>query len=297
MSAALPEPSLTKLSVANRYFQAFIFCAILTGLIFSYFWFFSNAPAVVDRRSADKAAHLYRNSDVSIGKIKLAVFYAVPSDRINGIYGDWQGIANKSLAKISDFHKLQFRGRSEINYEIYPKPVILENGGSFYDSNNNGNSQALMLVAEEIEKRVFKKDGDLFRKNFSIFGQDDYPVFGIIYEGFGAVGGVIEESGLRSSQEFAKLKGLPDSVVFKVAVESADGFFLLSRNYLSDTEYEFSGLSFLYHEFAHAFGVQDYYDQKTGLAFSNDIMGAGLRRPFESNFINSAILKELGVID
>ena len=309
--------------MANKHLKVLLFCAVLVAPVVAYFWFFrftpldsksfgfqagdegnissepgkssiiqgknlmGFTPVVISQLPVGQTAHLYGNKNVSIEKIKLKVFYVVPKDRTGQIYKDWRSVIEKAMAKITDFHKLQFRGYSEINYEIHSKPVILENNGSFYDENNTGNAKALKLIAEELEKRVLEKADK----------QSNYPVLGIIYEGFGAVGGVIEESNLESEREFAKLKDLPESVVFKVAVESADGFFLVSRSYLFEEEYKFSGLSFLYHEFAHTFGVQDYYDQKTGLAFSNDIMGVGLQRPFESNFISSVILKDLGVIN
>ncbi|MBI2591365.1 MAG: hypothetical protein HYW34_01665 [Candidatus Brennerbacteria bacterium] len=281
----------------NKFVKPLFIFAVLVVAAGVYFWFSGRSVDIVNRQSVYKPTHLYGNNDVSIEKIKLMVFYAVPGDRSGLIYGKWREIMKKPLEKISDFHKLQFHGGSEIDYEIYPKPVILENSGSFYDSNNNGNAKALKLVAEELEKRAFKKNGDLYLENFAVSPRGDYPVLGIIYEGFGAIGGVIEESGLESEQEFAKLKNLPESVIFKTSVESANGFFLLSRGYLSEPEFEFYGQSFLYHEFAHTFGVQDYYDHETGLAFSDDIMGAGRWRSLESNFISSDILKELGAMN
>lgn len=271
----------------NKFIKLFFIFVVLIAAVGIYFWRSSRDADTVGRSLLNKAAHLYHNNEVSIEKIRLLVFYAVPKDRTDQIYGDWRGVVDKALVKILVFHQLQLRGRSEINYEVYSKPVVLENNSSFYDSNNNGNAQALKLIAEELEKRVFTKNS----------GQTGYPVLGIIYEGPGAIGGVIEESNLGSEQEFAKLKNLPESVIFKVAVESADGFFLLSRNYLSEEEYKFSGLSFLYHEFAHTLGIPDYYDLKTGFAFSNDIMGAGRNRYIDSNYLNENVLKELGIIN
>lgn len=266
------------------------FAVSLTAAAVIYFWFFNQpAKTTLFQPQPARSAHLYRNPDVSIEKIKLMVFYTVPSDKAGLIYGDWKNVVVRALKKITAFHSLQFRGRSEINYEIYPKPVILENSASFYDSNNNGNARALKLIAEELEKREFISHAS--------FSEKDYPVLGIIYEGFGAIGGVIEESVLESAEEFAKLKNLPESVVFKVAIESADGFFLISKSYLSGKEHEFSGPSLLYHEFAHTLGIPDFYDFGTGLDFSEDIMGAGRNRPLDNNYLDADILKELGVFD
>jgi len=152
-------------------------------------------------------------------------------------------------------------------------------------------------VGEEIERRVFREGGDLYDGTFAVSAAHEYPVMGIVYEGVGAAGGVIWESGLGSLEEVAKELQIPKEMIFQVGIEGTDGFFLLNRQFLTDFSYKPYGATLLYHEFAHTLGVPDRYDasSQTDEAFSDDIMGGRRREPIEGNYLSAQLLKDLGV--
>jgi len=243
------------------------------------------------------AAHFYKNPSKNISVIRLKVFYAVPQNRVDKIAADWQIKIREVLEKAVQFHNLQFRGKSDLKYEIYPQPVILSRDNTFYDTDNTnkGNPRALIAVAEEIERRVLRPNGDLYNDHFAEKKAGEYPVMGLIYEGVGASGGVILESPFTSLSEAARDLQIPESIIFKVDVESADGFFLISSEYFTKPAYQIAAASLFYHEFAHSFGLPDLYDSDTGVAYSEDIMGSGRYDSIQTAYLDSLLLKDLGV--
>ena len=276
----------------------YIIIGFCLGLVF---WFllpqlFLKEPTTV--RSESKI-HAFHNPDSNLEKIRIRAFYVVPQNKTADAVSNWKEFLETSLAKAAEFHKIQFREKSALNYDIYPEPVILEKNNIFYDTKTTkyGNPKALIGIANELEKRVFRKDGDLYNENFSQRSASEYPVLGIIYEGVGAAGGVIYESELESTVEIAKKLGLPESVIYKVDVESADGFFILSRTFLTDAEYRFNGVTNFYHEFAHTFGLPDGYDLETGVSSTFDIMGEGRKKPIEIMYLDRKFTRALGLVE
>jgi hypothetical protein len=279
----------------TRTTTALLTSIFLAFLVFGFIFFFSERKT---ESNPSSGAHFYKDPSQDISKIDLKVFYAIPKNRVTEIVNNWQKIIDNALEKGKRFHAFQFRGKSELNYEIFPEPIILSKENYFYDTakTDKGNPQALISIIGEIERRVFNQSGDLYQANFS-FNKNAYPVIGIIYEGVGASGGVILESAKENVEEIANELKISPSHIFITDIAFARGFFLLARQFLTDEKYSFFGPSLLYHEFAHSFGLPDFYDPETNIVFSNDIMGAGRRRPIESAFIDRSLLIDLGVLD
>lgn len=268
------------------------------GLVFWYFLpqFLLKEPSLV---RSESIIHAYHNPEINLEKIRIKAFYAVPKNKTSEAILNWHDILDVSLIKSQAFHKIQFREKSFLLYDIYPEPVVLNENNIYYDTDSTkfGNPKALINIANELEKRVFKKNGDLYLEGFSQRNPSEYPVLGIIYEGVGAAGGVIHDSELESTEEIAKKLGLPESVIYKVDVKSADGFFILSRSFLTEAEYEFNGPTQFYHEFAHTFGLPDGYDLETGVSQTFDIMGEGRRKPIEIMYLDRKFTRAMGLVE
>lgn len=238
--------------------------------------------------------HFYKDPARDLSRIAIKVVYAVPKNE--EVFSGWKEAILSAFEKAKKFHEFQFLGRSLFIYEIYPEPVVLKNDRIFYDtaSTQSGNPRALISVASEVENRVFKSDGDLYKEDFARRGGGEYPVMALIYEGVGSAGGIIYENELGSVSDISKKFGIPESPIFKVDVESADGFFLVSRYFLTEAKYDDIGPTFIYHEFGHAFGLPDLYDLKTGAPRSNGIMGLGRYKPLSRTFIEPELMRDLG---
>ncbi len=248
-----------------------------------------------------REAHLYGNPHVFIGRVVLRVFYIVPKNKIQGVSSStWRSVLADTVERAARFHNLQFRGTSQLTYFIYRNPVYLENEDSFYDTANThgGNPHGLVAVAEEVERRVFKPGGDLYDPSL-IGGAGEYTVMGLVYEGSGASGGRIYESPLTSPADIAAQIHVSSSSIYKVGVDSAQGFFLLNRRFLSDSALPAYGASVFYHEFGHAIGLPDAYEVRPDfpqdILLTEDIMGGGRYRPLENTYIGNDFLKEMGV--
>lgn len=275
---------------------------IIIGLCLSLvFWYWLPQLLLkepVSVRSESKI-HAFHNPETNLEKIRIRAFYAVPQNKTADIFSGWKETAETAVVKAAEFHRVQFREKSVLVYDIYPEPVILEKNNIFYDteSTKHGNPKALINIANELERRVFKKDGDLYIENFGKKNASEYSVIGIIYEGVGAAGGVIYESELESTGDIAKKLGLPESVIYKVDVESADGFFILSRSFLTEAEYRFNGITNFYHEFAHTFGLPDGYDLETGISQTFDIMGEGRKKPIDTIYLDRKFTRAMGLVE
>ena len=258
-------------------------------------WWFGSTklPALT---AAKPSAHFYGDTAASIGKIRIKVVYAVPKDKVGEVKGSLEDAVNSALSKTASFHFLQTRGLSKIQYEVFTEPVVLTEESSFYESTpgESLNHRGFAAVAEEIVRRIFKEDGDLYDESFARFVASEYPVLGIIYEGPGAAGGVVLKKELGPTSEFAKKTGLPETIVYTADIGNIKGFFLISRGFLTDAAYQAFGPTFLYHEFAHTIGLAERQD--AGLPESDDVMGNGRREPIESAYIDQDILREVGII-
>lgn len=295
---------------------------LVTGGVF---YFFSKQRVLPElQREAVAAAHRYGDPAKSIDKVHVKLLYVVPQNQKNNEYAQsrWNELALKiegALGLMARFHATQFRTQSSLTYSVYRKPVFLEHESDFYDSTESatGNPRALIAIAQEIERRVFIPDGDLFDESFTPKDAFSYPVLGLLYEGAGANGGSIYDSGLETAEEIAECLGISFLMVHLVEINSSDGFFLVSRNYLTDPGYQQSGTSVMYHEFGHALGLPDRYTDdvteidaitsdcaKEGARAqeiigekTNDIMGIGTYRPLEINYIDESLLKEMGITE
>ncbi len=238
-----------------------LYLALGTFLILgaaSYFWHLSS-PDLIHEASA----HVYGNPALSLQDIQLDVFYVVPKDKTAYNYSDLQKQIGEILIKTGNFHETQFGDKSHLHYRVFPRPVVLNNDGFFYDTEDTkfGNPQALKNTTLELEARVYDPKGDLFEKEF-ITPADYFRIIAIIYEGVGAAG--------------------------------TEGSSLLSRDFVSREEYEPVRASLFYHEFGHAMGLPEGYDILTNRPFTNDIMGSGRRAPIEGNYIDQSSLREMG---
>lgn len=81
-----------------------------------------------------------------------------------------------------------------------------------------------------------------------------------------------------------------------VGASSSEYVAFLSHTFLSRAPYKQTyGPTFLAHEVYHMFGVHDHYDNVTGIAASNDIMGLGRFRNLEHTYIEYETLDSMGL--
>lgn len=269
---------------------------IAGALALLYFWV--GAPRLYQYAGVVfQEPHRLGDAKRNIGRIRIAAVYFIPRDKQKDILPDWRDVITEHLEKTRAFHALQFQGRSDLAFSVYPEPVIGRLERLAYDTadTNRGNPKALLNISEELEERIFSFDGDLYQSDFWKKEEGIYPVLFILYEGVGAVGGVIAESERESVADIAQELGLPESVIFKVKVGAVDGFFLLSRTFLTDPEYRAFSASLLAHEFFHTLGIADGYLQDTGTPTSADIMGLGRFRPIEKTYLQRETLRALGL--
>lgn len=276
-----------------------ILFALATVAAVGCVWFFSSTFQPSSGEAATRFVHVYNNPSVRLNSIRIKVFSAVPKNHASSASPTWDpNELTRVLSKMVLFHEKQYRGLSHIVFDVYPKPVILERENGFYDTDvtDRGNPHALISVGEEIERRVFRQGGDLYLPEFSVARKGEYRVMGLIYEGVGAAGGLIYESGRPETEaEIAKRFGIQEALVHKVDIASVDGFFLVSRDFLVKPEYAPNASALTYHEFSHTLGLPDEYDAVTGAPTSNDIMGIGRFTPIESAFIDSVLLEKMGL--
>lgn len=273
------------------------FGAIFAALAAMYFWI--GVPRIspsLEELPESLAPHVYNIPERSLKHTQIAAFYFVPKNKVDAQDENWKALLEAGLEKLRAFHALQFQGFSDLTYAIYPEPVIGVEENLFYDTEvtQRGNPRALMSVAEEIEGRVFRPSGDLAIREFSAPPAHVYPVMLIMYEGVGAAGGVIHESELETVGEIAEALGLPEEIIFRVNVDSAGGFFLVNRDFLSEA-FAPAGVTILAHEFYHTIGVPDGYDEESAVAETSDIMGLGRFKPLEKTYLKEDTLRQLGL--
>lgn len=202
--------------------------------------------------------HAYNQPEVSIAKVKVAVFYFVPKNENLQLYSNWRETLEKNLKNLKTFHTLQFQSRSDLEYEIYYDPIIGLEDNLFYDTlvTQYGNPEGLKNVRKELITRGFIKPQE-----------GAYNVALVMYEGVGASG----SEKLRTA------------------------FF--SRKYLSEAEYKNNGPSIVFHEFYHTLGIPDRYEKENGreVIWSADIMGSERGKNFKKTHIDNITLRGFGL--
>jgi hypothetical protein len=282
----------------KRYFIVVFLAAVLAAGFGAYYYLRGGVTRqVLKTPSAETAGavHVYKNSDKSIADIKIFAFYAVPKNKVGQLEPHWKDQFQAVLDDAVKFHDLQFRGRSQLTYVIFPEPIVLENDDIFYDTTttDGGNPHGLINISEEINRRILEKGGDLYREQFAKTGSSEYRVMGILYEGVGASGGLIYDSSLQSAEEIAGQLGVPESIVYVVNITNVEAFFLVNRDYLIQNQLKSYGSSIFYHEFAHAFGLPDAFDEENA-PYVSDVMGTGRYKPIENTYIDKSFLTAMG---
>ena len=208
--------------------------------------------------------HYYKNPQESIKKIFIGALYFVPKNKEKNLAPNFAEILEKNLSELKEFHRVQFQGRSAIAYEIFLSPVIGREENIVYDTDitQHGNPQALLNISDELRSRLLLSGGDIAWDSFVKKNDDAFKVLLVLYEGVGA-------SGIR---EFA----------------------LLSRQFLTDTQYANYASSFLAHEFYHTLGLPDGYGEDAS-PYMADLMGSGRFLPLSRAYLNRALLKDLGL--
>lgn len=268
---------------------------IFAGLAGIYF--FVGTPKIIPTYYPNAASvHLYNNPDISIKNIHIYAFYFIPQNKSETPPDNWKETITAGLVNLRDFHNLQLQKLSGISYEVFPEPVIGVKDNSFYDTDktDRGNPQALISVAEELEGRVFERDGDLYREDFAKNKNDSYPVMFIMYEGVGAAGGIINDSQKETASEIAAELNISESIIYLVDVSSADGFFLVNREIVEGL-HGLNGHAILAHEFYHTIGLEDKYSEIDSVAESADLMGLGRLKPLENGYLSRESLAALGL--
>ena len=245
----------------------------LFGVLLSMFgvlaaiYFFVGVPKVYETAPLPSSIpHLFGDVKQPIGKVDIAAFYFVPKDKTELQVENWFEVIDKNLQKLQAFHRFQFLGKSEIEYRIYPEPIIGFQESRAYDTEQteHGNPEALSRIALELEGRV----PDIARAP-----EGAYRVIVIIYEGVGDAG--------------------------------SDNVALLGRAFLTNEEYSLFAATFLAHEFYHTLGIPDGYiasakvfpdGQQTSIEIltSGDLM-ARIRIPIEYTYLQRDTLRTMGL--
>lgn len=247
-------------------FIIFIVAAVVIITIAGLLYFYqqdNRQPDVI----AESNIHYYENPEISLKNVLLKVIYFVPKNRTESISAGWKEDIEESLKDLKEFHEFQFGNFSNLNFDVYPRPVISLEDSLFYDSEktDRGNPNALRAIDKEIEERMFAPEGDLFGSDFSKSG-GGYTVNIYIYEGVGAS-----------------------------AAREPNGAVILSVDYLRRKDLREAGTTIFYHEITHVFGMPDKYDYDSGAVYSNDIMGGGRRKPLKYTYIADETKKKMGL--
>lgn len=211
------------------------------------------------------SAHRFNDPSHSIEHIEIKALYVVPKDHQDKIISDWQPVIRKHLQELGAFHELQLRGRSSMTFDIYPEIVIARQDHRVYEADMGfySNPVTLSTITREIEKRVLSSAGDLYQADFALSATGSYRSLYIIYEGAGA--------------------------------SANDHVALLSRSFLTDSNYMHKSQTYFAHEFYHTLGLPDAHDLASSLLLTDDIMGFGRERPLDQAYIAHESIKGFGL--
>ncbi|TSC62098.1 MAG: hypothetical protein G01um101448_482 [Parcubacteria group bacterium Gr01-1014_48] len=241
-----------------------VLCLVFGALTLMYFYI--GVPVIYDG-AKDVILNVHRadNAEQSISKIYISAFYFVPKNKKEDIFTGWSTTLQEKLEALMRFHTVELQEKSELTYTIYPEPIIGRLNNIEYDTfiTQHGNPEALRHVVPEIESRVFEANGDLFRNDFGTIPKDAYHVLVVMYEGVGSIGG--------------------------------DNIALISRTFLTSSEYAPVSESLLAHEFYHTLGLPDAYTLPEGTVTSQDIMGLGRYTPIGQTYLSQKSLQALGL--
>ena len=262
---------------------------VLIVLALAWMYYGIGVPSIYREEGvlAASTPHFFNAPEQSVEKIQIRAFYVVPRDRVGRIASGWQETLESTLSKLAAFHALQFQNISTISYAIHPDPVMGLEESIFYDTEDTsgGNPHALIAAAEELEQRglIPPRAPD-----------DTYPVLFIMYEGVGAIGGIINESAEETAGGIAAELGIPEDMIFLLDVKSVDGFFLVNREIVDGT-HGVNGKSIVAHEFYHTLGVPDGYLSPEETPTTSDIMGTGRFKPIEETYLHDEVLQGMGL--
>ena len=228
---------------------------VLGGIVF--FLGFGDLPhesaTPVSSVEGEFRPHVVGDTALAIDRVKLSIVYFIPSD-----LPPWEGWRNQLdpvLRQMQAFHRLQFRGASELTYEVRSEPVIGEHDSAFYDGadTRGGNPHAWETGREELTRRLgaMRQESGAFEARL------------VLYEGVGAMGG-------------------RDQI-------------LVSSGYLQIPVELPRASSVFYHELGHVFGLEDAYTYEHGTPLDEDIMGLGRNRPIGQTYLSEKAKKELGI--
>lgn len=218
---------------------------------------------------------------IKLEKIRIKAFYFLPKDRQESKDPNWQSLMEDGLGKLKQFYTHQLHSASDIQFEIYPEPIIgLKNTADYNGlDTNRGNPNALISIQDELNQRLFLKTGDQYDKSFTKRTTGEYQVMAIMYEGVGSSALMLREN---DASDITVLdEGLPA--------------FLVSRYFLADEGYKDYGTTIFCHEFGHTLGLPDAYDLSTNQPLTEDIMGSGRFRPLDYAFLSQEPKKQLGL--
>lgn len=209
--------------------------------------------------------HAFDFPDESITEIHLTAVYFVPKDVFSAPVDQWHRLLEKELTRLQQFHAVQFRGRSIINFVIHPSVIrgVLPREAYDVDILQHDDPAVLRPIAGEVAQALQLE----FNAGFP------YHVLLVLFEGRGAGGS----------------KHL--SLIARDFFERAD-----TREYAG---------TFLAHEFYHALGIPDAYATASKvytenisvdveLIHSRDIMGR-VRIPLEETYIAPATITAMGL--
>lgn len=240
-------------------------------------WYLQLIQKPTPPTSHPSSIHHFEDAKIDLTHIIISVFYFVPQDREENIFGDWQSTIKKVMDETVAFHANQFKSQSELTYRLYPKPVIgQETVTSYAQDDTPIEPKSLGRIIKELDRRVFQPSGDLFDPGYSQSPNGSYIMKIIIYEA--------------DPPKFAQV-----SQTGEIGGYSDQNTTLVARKILTDLPNQPYGPSIVYHEIGHMIGLPESYDYQSNQPSTNDIMGSGRSRPIQNNYLNPEVLKKMGV--
>ncbi|MEK7625231.1 MAG: hypothetical protein AAB467_02660 [Patescibacteria group bacterium] len=262
---------------------------VATAAVIVYVLKFTNnnesltAALSLSSSSSRGGSHLAGNRAIPLNKVLAKVVYFIPNDLVEEKEADWLATIDKTMNEEQRFYRFQLNGAIDFQYDIYESAVIGNKDHQFYDSTSTdrGNPHALISVREEIMRRIFAADGDLYRADFAN-RSNDYEFIIIIYGSTGA-SALIYKQNDGSGEDVVRIE------------DDGPPAIILSSGFLTSPLYREFGATVLAHEIGHAFGLTDSYDADTGSNLETDIMGEGRRRILTGTYISDKNKKLLGL--